>query len=154
MDISELYIKMSWQARKYIKKDWEKFLPNQRLGTLICFRSFIGMIINVEPRKVDDLVFIIPETLALRIWGNPTHEDLHIIEVDKDFDDEGFPLLRQDQIQEMLGSFVWTNVLMEKCFKGEYPSEWPMDTWEKRWLHLYMQVKHKKIWDGKKWRKK
>lgn len=74
-----------------------------------------------------------------------------------DFNESGYIWLpRQDQIQEMLGNFIWTNVLMERCFKGEYPSEWPMDTWEKRWLHLYMQVKHNKIWDGKekKWIKK
>ena len=63
-------------------------------------------------------------------------------------------LPRQDQIQEMLGTFIWTSVLMEKCFNGEYPSELQMDTWEKRWLHLYMQNKHQKIWDGKKWIKK
>lgn len=174
MDTSETYIKMSWQARKYIKKAWNKFSDKQRLGTLICFRSFMGMIVNTEPKKFKGLISVIPETMALREWCNPENEDLRTVEVDQDFDDEGFPLLRQDQIQEMIPSnipqayrsdygepfqtleyFFYTissdgyggGHAYEDCYKQ-------FTSMEQLWLAFYMFKKYNKIWSGTKWGKR
>ena len=161
MDTSETYVKMSWQAREDIKEAWKQIFPKQRIGTLICFRSFIGMIVNVEHKKLEGLASIIPETMALRTWCDPENEDLHIIEIGCDFDDEGFPLLRQDQIQEMMwGEFksipqAGLKILFEDIHyshdkkMAEYYSQF--NSFEQLWLAFYMHEKHNKIWDGEKW---
>ncbi|MCK4783344.1 MAG: hypothetical protein KAV87_06300 [Desulfobacteraceae bacterium] len=159
MDTSKEYIKMSWKARKEVGKGWKKFSARQRLGTLICFRSFIGMIINTKPKKIEGLASVIPETYAFRTWCDPENEDLHIIEVRKDFDDEGFPLLRQDQIQEMLpelDNFKKIYGLAEYIERhdGHYLMGQERRSIEQLWLAFYMYEKHKKVWDGEKWRRR
>jgi len=184
MDTSETYIKMSWEARKDIKKAWNKFSDKQRLGALICFRSFMGMIVNTEHKKFEGIASIIPETMALREWCDPENEDLHIVEIGHDFDDEGFPLLRQDQIQEMMekhfekdrifgiswmGNGVKCQYLIEKlrwflgtdyCEKISSVNQKTSvkqriyQSMEQLWLAFYMYEKHQKFWDGEQWKKK
>jgi len=156
MDTSEQYIKMSWGAKKEIREEWEKFSAKQRLGTFICFRSFIGMIVNTEEKEVGGLASGLPETYAFRTWCDPKNEDLRIVEVDKDFDDEGFPLLRQDQIQEMMPPCnclvcltLHCGQFMHNYLEGLYHNN--VDSMEQFWLTFYMHKKHGKIWDSKKW---
>lgn len=156
MDTSEIYIKMCWNACRQcaVGKTWKELPQILRLGTFICFRSFIGMIVNTPPKKREpSLADILPETLAYRTWCNTENEDLHIVEVEKSFDDKGFPLFRQDQIQEMMGlplhDLVWgfekftKRMVIDEQFQGK--------SFEQLWLAFYIHEKHDKIWDGEKW---
>lgn len=155
MDKSEIYIKMCWQAVKQtdIGEKWKLLSQNVRLGTFICFRSVITMIIPASERKkpLDDIFFMIPETLASRTWCDILTEDLMIIEKNGDFDDKGFPLFRQDQIQEMYGRGYPTLYYLRMLYKFRHNLE--DETLEQIWLAFYMHEKHGLIWDGKEWRK-
>lgn len=73
-------------------------------------------------------------------------------------------LPRQDQIQKMFGwnliklfSFFFDfahDSMVEENGIGNKPKENPLfDSMEQLWLAFYMQEKHKKIWNGKKWAK-
>jgi len=60
-------------------------------------------------------------------------------------------LPRQDQIQKMLGGFLWISGIMIDWFTGKRSAGWPVESFEQVWLHLYMGEKHNRIWDGEKW---
>jgi len=170
MDFTETYIKMCDQAVKQtnIGEKWKSLPQKMRLGTFICFRSVIGMVVNKEYGKPkNDLFYLIPETLAFRNWCDIESEDLKIIEKDKNFSDEGFPLFRQDQIQEMLeieGIDEYCEANFNMFYEGGYEIEDKRPLWrfsnkerfstpEQLWLAYYMHEKHNLIWDGEKWEK-
>ena len=65
-------------------------------------------------------------------------------------DDKKVWLPRQDQIQEMMNSYpmlFFLRMLYLKFKPGFEPS-----SWEQLWLAFYMYDKHKKKWDGEKWK--
>lgn len=62
-------------------------------------------------------------------------------------------LPRQDEIQEMIrGRYGWIWPLHK--FEKFDPDLEHIDSMEQLWLAFYMYEKHKKIWDGEKWRNK
>jgi len=161
MDTSETYIKMCDQAVKQtdIGEKWKSLPQKMRLGTFICFRSVIGMVVNKEYGKPkNDLFYLIPETLAFRVWCDIESEDVKVIETNKNFSDEGFPLFRQDQIQEMMfgkdvgvqtismdiSSFSITQAGTSISIQG---------TMEQLWLAFYMHERHQMKWlpEKQKW---
>ncbi len=71
-------------------------------------------------------------------------------------------LLRQDQIQEMMGwhmikamsffSDFFQEEMIEQVGIGNQPKKNPkFNSMEQLWLAFYMCEKHKKTWNGKKW---
>ena len=165
MDTSETYIKMCDQAVKQtdIGEKWKSLPQKMRLGTFICFRSVIGMVVNKEYGKPkNDLFYLIPETLAFRVWCDIESEDVKVIETNKNFSDEGFPLFRQDQIQEIIKSksdiWVHKHNRFSKYLANEIEKNhawvWEIaDSQEKAWLAFYMHEQHGLKWliERQKW---
>ena len=158
MDTSQEYIKMCDTAVKQtdIGKIFNQLPSDIKLGTRICFRSFIGMItLREKERDESGIAGFIPETLALRNWTEK-NQDLTRLKTGQDFNDEGFPLFRQDQLQEMVKN-GYTNLieplmdLMLYFRVKKYPSV--LSSYEQFWLAFVMSEKYKKIWHGKYWKK-
>lgn len=158
MDITKKYQKMCMQAVKQtdIGEKWRALPQIQRLGTFVCFRSFVGMIVNTPKREIDDLMNILPETLAMRTWGDIEREDFKIIKTGFDFDDMGFPLFRQDQLQEIitiLTDFEWYLLpdMLEE-FKMHFFSA--LDIWadsREQFLLSFLMWKHyHMLWSNEK----
>jgi len=66
----------------------------------------------------------------------------------------------QDQIQEMLLQYYGLHSIVKKFWKFEQKMRKeenvgiPSESMEQLWLAFYMDEKHDKIWNGKKWRSK
>ena len=158
MDTSKEYTIMCRKAVKQsdIGKAFKQLPSDIKLGTQICFRFYIGMIrLREEERDDSGLLGISPETLALRTWTEKNH-DLTIVETGKDFDDEGFPLFRQDQLQKM--------VMDKNLYLQDSIAKWCNDVWsfayrnkqitsmEQLWLAFVMKKKYSKVWNGVDWK--
>lgn len=127
MDTSETYISMQRAAYKHIPK------PCPKQGDFVCNLSAIGgpfTFVNYLEQK------------------NPSSPEWTLCcqDYDRDF---LVPLLRQDQLQELLdGSF------MEKLagfWDAVSSGRLSFDTWEQAWLSQVMRVKYHKTWVGGHW---
>ena len=157
MDTLKEYTKMCQKAVKQsdIGNMFKQLSSDIKFGTRICFRSFIGVIILTgKERKEGGIESFIPETLALRNWTEK-HHDLNIIKTGQDFNDEGFPLFRQDQLQKM--------VMDKNLYLQDSIAKWCNDVWsfayrnkqitsmEQLWLAFVMKEKYNKTWNGTDW---
>lgn len=153
--ITENYIKMCEKAPKEL---WDKQSKNSRIGTLMAWRSFLGIVKpNPEKRKIKGIAAFIPETLVIRTWLKDD-EDITVLEVNRDYlgenPDEGTPLYSQEQLQEMVVNPI-LNVseismwALEAIENSDYYMNF--NSWNELWLAFVMKRKYNKIWNGKEW---
>jgi hypothetical protein len=158
LDTSEEYVKMCYKAPKEL---WD--LVIEKNFSYITWRGFIGIIKPTsKPRKIGGLINIIPETLVFRIWLNE-NQDIYVLE--NTFKsgrniyatDEGTPLYRQDQLQEIIlpDNRYAINILFRFhawAVNVEKPSLIDhLRSMEQLWLAFVMKEKFGKTWNGKKW---
>ncbi|TET08090.1 MAG: hypothetical protein E3J83_04240 [Candidatus Atribacteria bacterium] len=165
--ITKNYIKMCEKAPKEL---WDKV---EHCGSLIAWRSFIGIVKPCEKRKkMEGLVSFIPETLVIRTWCKDD-EDIMVLKTNVDYcsvdPDKGTPIYTQEQLQEMtlkifspfakiikLSDFVSNYVKIYRgtkyedvYWKGLYPVA--IGSANEFWLMFVMYEEYSKIWTGEKW---
>jgi len=127
MDTSESYIKQSDKARRYMPKHtWAN-----------------GDFAAIPQRQGYHIV---------------TYHEAYVDEYMPGFESDKtiVPLLRQDQLQEMVG---WSkpnkHVLLddyEECIMGKfYELAEQFTSWEQLWLAVMMKEKYNKVWNGEEW---
>lgn len=159
MDYSEKYVAMCKEAGE-IQEEWMRMPKEKRYGTLIRYRTFLGIIIPTnKPLEFKGLSTVIPETLVLRTWLKEK-ETLIVTAVELEpYDDKGTPLFRQDQLQEIYVEYCHSTSLVEDVYyfmKQDLEYIMQFTSLEQLWFAYVMYVKYGKIWDDekKKWRKK
>ncbi len=146
MDISEIYIRMSEGAKKYLPThEW-------RDGDFYTTRDIGGR----EPLMHEMLVDV----------GGGWYTGIAIGVSDPwyskpELPDQAIPLLRQDQLQEMVGDYETCkdHLFSAGYSDNEYAEYWEMPAgyWEKfasmeqLWLACVMKEKYGKSWNGKEW---
>ena len=165
--ITDNYIKMCEQAPREL---WDNQSKNSRIGTLMVWRFFRGIIVPCEKRgEAKGLLAFIPEALVVRTWLK-NDEDITVLEINQDYPglngDKGTPLYTQEQLQEMLNSERCMNdlrfeykieVLLYHLSEfisiknGRYNLSKSNDSFEQLWLAFVMHEKYHKIWTGEKW---
>lgn len=154
MDTSETYIKMCEAASEL----WP--LVKDREGTPFAWRSFRGFLIRVEvPEPRNDNSAYIFELAPCRRWLRD-NEDMVISATDQSYPgrnpDDGTPLYRQDQLQEMLKFSSpnldrWWDELREAL---DFDISGPFvhtESWEQFWLAFVMRELYSKRWNGECW---
>ena len=130
MDKTEVYIKMS--DHKLIQSQW---IPEEGDFYVPFGKDYIK---GYGPVDVVSGVRCIKEEHRIKYLTGKIYERI------------GW-LPRQDQIQNLLGNFMWiSGIILDWCC-GRRAAKWPVDSFEQVWLHLYMGEKHNKIWDGDRW---
>ncbi len=154
--ITENYIKMCEQVPKEL---WDKV---EHCGSLIAWRSFLGVIVPCEKRKkTEGLINFIPETLVIRTWLKDD-EDITVLKTNVDYcsvdPDRGTPVYTQEQLQEMLlinkkypDVFCLNNYLND--FMIDYLTSKTRQNMNECWLAFVMYECWNKIWTGEDWRK-
>jgi hypothetical protein len=156
--ITKNYIKM---CEKAPRKFWDKQSKNSRIGTLIAWRSFLGIVVPCKKRKkMEGLVSFIPETLVTRTWLKDD-EDITILETNVDYcsvnPDKGTPVYSQEQLQEMIfdesvGVQTITSAIEQFSKSAIGCSISIMGDMNELWLTFVMKEKYNKTWDGEKWK--
>ncbi len=157
MDTSKEYIKMNYKAPK---KLWDSVKDKDY--SYMSWRGFIGIIVySSKPRKTKGLSNMLPETLVIRTWLNE-NQDIRVIENTHHTGrkiygtDEGTPLYRQDQLQEIMKSFGRSMMglindiadWMENDYL--YAKQFKLSA-EQLWLAFVMRALYKKKWNGEDW---
>jgi len=152
LDTSEKYIRMCERAKK-VQEEWMKMPKEKRYGTLIRCRTFLGIVVPTNKLlKFDGLATIIPETLPLRTWLKERETLIITTTGLKYYSDEGTPLFRQDQLQELVNKVKpadWYEHIDWMCL--DEVDDWEeFETGEQLWLAYVMKHRYGKIWDNKK----
>lgn len=161
MDTSETYVKMCEKAVKQseIGEAYKRLSPESKWGSIICFRSFMGMVVLSSKRKeLTGIASFMPETLAIRLWCED-NTDIRILKGNLSFSDEGFPVFRQDQLQEMVTDCAYDirfSTAMQSLIYHlnkfmEYNSVPHCNSMEQLWLAFVMNEEYGKAWNGEDW---
>ncbi|MCD6478252.1 MAG: hypothetical protein J7K87_04580 [Candidatus Aenigmarchaeota archaeon] len=153
MNKRQKYIRMCQEAKE-VQKEWMKMPKEKRYGTLIRYRTFLGIVVPTDrPLEFEGLSAVVPETLAFRTWLKEG-ETLIVTAVKLEpYDDRGTPLFRQDQLQDMIfpgiPAFLIQNTFCKWCRENlRYAEEFTF--MGELWLAFIMKKKYNKIWDDEK----
>jgi len=144
------YIKMCEKAPQL----WEDM---EHDGSLIAWRSFIGVVHKCKKRKkFEGLSAFVPETLVIRTWLKDD-EDIMILKTNIDYGgsdpDRGTPIYTQEQLQDMIttqGYFRFS--LIELFYRFTNKQDFTkIKSMNEVWLAFVMHEKYNKIWTGKDW---
>lgn len=158
--ITKNYIKMCEKAPREL---WNKQSKNSRIGTLMAWRSFLGIVVPCpkrEKRDQGDIINFIPETLVMRTWLKDD-EDITILETNVDYcsvdPDKGTPVYAQEQLQDMIdcdwykvfSKFLWWHSDSDENAEEFASMFYSMN---EVWLAFVMKEKWNKEWNGDDWK--
>lgn len=149
-------------CEKAPKELWDKQTKNSRIGTLMAWRSFLGIVVPCpkrEKRDQGDIINFIPETLVMRTWLKDD-EDITILETNVDYcsveSDKGTPAYSQEQLQEMLfnenvGAQTITSAIEQFSKSPIGCSISILGNMNELWLAFVMYEKWDRVWINRRW---